>query len=69
MIIKLPDGEVCFMCAKDKNWSNDGDLAVAYVNGLKRKLDSMYLTAGQLTARAKDMEKGLKDFTVKKISS
>ncbi|MBW2983195.1 hypothetical protein KY327_02735, partial [Candidatus Woesearchaeota archaeon] len=48
-------GRVTYFCkAKNKKKSNDGDLSNAYVQGQMKKLPVIYLTAGDVTKKAKE---------------
>lgn len=57
-VVSLPTavGRVEYYCkAKNKKRSNDGDLSSAYVQGQLKKLPVLYLAAGEVTKKAKEM--------------
>ncbi len=57
LVIAIPSplGEIKFYCkVRDKKKINEADLSLAYIEGLNRKLPTLFLTNGQLAATAKE---------------
>ena len=51
-------GDIMFYCrAKDKKKPNDSDLATAFVQGEVRKLPVFFLSTGEITKKAREMQK------------
>lgn len=70
-IVTIPStvGSLTYYCkAKSKKRNNDTDLASALVQGQMKKLPVLYLMAGELTKRAKEMvHKEFKGMTIKQF--
>lgn len=70
-IVTVPStvGSLTYYCkAKSKKRNNDADLASAMMQGQMKKLPVLYLMAGELTKRAKEMvHKEFKGMTIKQF--
>lgn len=70
-IVTIPStvGSLTYYCkAKSKKRNNDTDLASALIQGQMKKLPVLYLMAGELTKRAKEMvHKEFKGMTIKQF--
>jgi len=70
LILRVPTplGNMQYYCkAHSKKRINDGDLSSAYVKGQMHKLPVIFLTDGDLTKKAQELEGQLKGFTVSKL--
>ncbi|MBN2368138.1 hypothetical protein JXC34_03890 [Candidatus Woesearchaeota archaeon] len=59
MIIRIPSpvGRLRYFCkVRDKKRCNDKDLSSAYVEGQMKKLPVLFVTTGELTKKAKEMQ-------------
>ena len=72
-VITVPSaiGNIRYYCkAKNKKRCSDSDISSAYAQGQLKKLPALFLTAGDLTKKAKEMlEKEFKSVTFRKIES